>query len=62
MFESFQADGEMLEASGNGNHQRDFNPPSVFDLMGIAGSSRQQDDPGASSTTARCARNPVSTH
>ncbi len=62
MFESFQADVELLEASSNGNHQRAFNPPSVFNLMGIAGSSRQPDDLGTSSTTERRTRNPVSTH
>jgi hypothetical protein len=61
MFESFQADVDMQEASGNGNHQRPFNPPSVFELMGVTGSSRPSEGPGASSSTERHPRNPVST-
>ena len=53
----------MPEAPGDGDQQPESQsrPQSVFDMMGIPGSSRQPQGQGTSSTTERVSRNPVHT-
>jgi hypothetical protein len=49
----------MPEASIAGNQQGNFSPPSVFDMMGVPGSSLQSSGHDTASTE-RHSRNPVS--